>query len=193
MIPITTLIRMTSSVRRITGRENSTAIVTCPTGAAAGGAGGGSATSRATSASIAATIGSASSGRPSWIAARMAGHTPPALPRWLRFGGLFVLAFYGLLLVFDGRYRDFPLGLFMLPCVGHAMAAWLSDRREWSMPPLEERFLAVVVPVLAAVVLVQEAGMTPVAWLWLGLSLLIALPVLAEWWCGRPRLQSQQA
>ena len=128
-----------------------------------------------------------------WIAARMAGHTPPALPRWLRFGGLFVLAFYGLLLVFDGRYRDFPLGLFMLPCVGHAMAAWLSDRREWSMPPLEERFLAVVVPVLAAVVLVQEAGMTPVAWLWLGLSLLIALPVLAEWWCGRPRLQSQQA
>lgn len=128
-----------------------------------------------------------------WIAERMSGETPLALPRWLRFGGLFVLAFYGLLLVFDGRYRDFPLGLFMLPCVGQALVGWLSERRELSMPWLEERFLAVVVPMLAAIVLMQEAGLTPVAWLWLGMNLLIALPVLREWWLGRLHLQSQQA
>ena len=128
-----------------------------------------------------------------WIAARMAGEISPPLPPWLRLGGLFVLAFYGLLLVFDGRYRDFPLGLFMLPCIGHTLAGWLSDPREWSMPWLEERFLAVVVLVLAVVVLAQEAWLTPVAWLWLGMNLLIALPVLREWWAGRVRLQAQQA
>ncbi|OOG53646.1 glycoside hydrolase family 17 [Rhodanobacter sp. C03] len=128
-----------------------------------------------------------------WIAARMADVMLVSLPRWLRFGWLFVLAFYGLLLVFDGRYRDFPLGLFMLPCVGYALTGWLSDRREASMPWLEERFLAMSVCLLATVVLAQEAWLTPVAWLWLGLNLLIALPVLLEWWHGRRRLQTQQA
>ncbi|OOG49681.1 glycoside hydrolase family 17 [Rhodanobacter sp. C01] len=128
-----------------------------------------------------------------WMAAQMAGGMSSPLPRWLRFGWLFVLAFYGLLLVFDGRYRDFPLGLFMLPCIAHALVGWLAGRHAMSMPSLEERFLAVVVPVLAVVVLAQEVWLTPVAWIWLGLNLLIALPVLAEWWRGRLRLQTQQA
>ena len=128
-----------------------------------------------------------------WIAAQMAAGVSSPLPRWLRFGWLFVLAFYGLLLVFDGRYRDFPLGLFMLPCMGHALVGWLSDRRAAAMPLLEERFLAVTVSLLALIVLEQEAWLTPVAWLWLGLNLLIALPVLAEWWRGRLNLQAQQA
>jgi glucan 1,3-beta-glucosidase len=129
-----------------------------------------------------------------WIAARLAGVAAPAAPpRWLRFGWLFVLAFYGLLLVFDGRYRDFPLGLFMLPCIGHALVGCLSGRRDAPMPSLEERFLAGWLPLLATVVLVQEAGLTPAAWLWLGLNLLIAGPVLSCWWNARGRLQAQQA
>ena len=33
----------------------------------------------------------------------------------------------------------------------------------------------------AAVVVVQEAGLTPVVWLWLGLNLLLALPVMFDW------------
>ncbi|GGY32648.1 beta-1,6-glucan synthase [Rhodanobacter panaciterrae] len=126
-----------------------------------------------------------------WIAARMAGGVSLSLPHWLRLGWLFALAFYELLLVFDGRYRDFPLGLFLLPCAGFALIGWLSDRGEVAMPLLEERFLAAWLPLLAAIVLVQEGGLTPVAWLWLGLNLLLALPVLFDW--RSARLQSQQA
>lgn len=126
-----------------------------------------------------------------WIAARMARIVPPSLPHWLRPAWLFALAFYELLLVFDGRYRDFPLGLFLLPCAGFALIGWLSDRREVAMPMLEERFLAAWLPLLAAIVLVQEGGLTPAAWLWLGLNLLLALPVLFDW--RSARLQSQQA
>ena len=129
-----------------------------------------------------------------WIATRLAGVMQPSAPTgWLRLGWLFALAFYGLLMVFDGRYRDFPLGLFALPCAGYALIGWLSDRREVAMPMLEERFLAVWLPLLAVVVLVQEAGLTPVAWLWLGLNLLIALPVLIDWRHACRNLQSQQA
>ncbi|WP_426701199.1 glycoside hydrolase family 17 [Rhodanobacter sp. Col0626] len=127
-----------------------------------------------------------------WIAARL-GSAPTAPPlRWLRLGWLFALAFYGLLLVVNGRYRDFPLGLFLLPCAGYALVGWLSDRKALSMPLLEERFLASLLPLLAAIVVLQESGLTPVAWLWLGLNLLLALPVLVDWWQVR-RLQSQQA
>ncbi len=128
-----------------------------------------------------------------WIAARLAGMAAPAAPpRWLRLGWLFALAYYGLLLAVDGRYRDFPLGLFLLPCLGYALLGWLDDRRTSSMPLLEERFLAPSLPLLAAVVLVQEAGLTAVAWLWLGVNLLLAVPVLTDWQRAR-RLQAQQA
>jgi glucan 1,3-beta-glucosidase len=120
---------------------------------------------------------------------------PPRPPAWLRFGWLFVLAFYGLLLVFDGRYRDLPLGLFELPCLGYALVHGLSGRQEVRMPALEERFLAAWLPVLAAIVVWQEAGLTPVAWLWLGLNLSLALPVLFGWRHARQhlRLHPQQA
>jgi glucan 1,3-beta-glucosidase len=132
-----------------------------------------------------------------WIAARLAGAVPAEptrwmRPAWMRLGWLFALAFYGLLLVVNGRYRDFPLGLFLLPCAGYALVGWLADRDALSMPLLEERFLAILLPLLAAIVVLQEAGLTPVAWLWLGLNLLLALPVLIGWWQMR-RLQSQQA
>ena len=57
-----------------------------------------------------------------WIAGRLAGAPRPGGAGGWRTPWLFALAYYGLLLVFDGRYRDFPLGLFALPCVGHALA-----------------------------------------------------------------------
>ncbi len=129
-----------------------------------------------------------------WIATRLSGTPSGEVPAgWRRLGWLFALAFYGLLLVFDGRYRDFPLGLFMLPCAGYALVGWLADRREVVMPMLEERFLAGWLPMLAVVVVIQEAGLTPVAWLWLGLNLALALPVLIDWRCVHRRLRAQQA
>ena len=128
-----------------------------------------------------------------WIAARLAGATRPFLPGRLRLAWLLALVYYGLLLVFDGRYRDFPLGLFLLPCVGYCVAGGLSDPCKRAMPRLEQRFLAAWLPLLGAIVVVQEAGLNPVAWLWLGLNLLLALPVLLDWRAARIRLQSQQA
>ncbi|KZC23341.1 glycoside hydrolase family 17 [Rhodanobacter thiooxydans] len=117
-----------------------------------------------------------------WIAARLAGTSASAPPpRWLRAGWLFALAYYGLLLAVDGRYRDFPLGLFWLPCLGYALLGWLGERHAMTMPLPEERFLALWPLPLALAVLLQEAGLTPVAWLWLSLNLLLVLPVLLEW------------
>jgi hypothetical protein len=130
-----------------------------------------------------------------WIAARLDGQQRAELPMLpVRFGWLFALAFYGLLLVFDGRYRDFPLGLFALPCAGFALAAWLSPRS--TLAPLPEaRFLAVALLLLGGIVVVQERGLNPASWLWLGLNLLLAAPVLLRWWrVARQRdLPAQQA
>ncbi len=130
-------------------------------------------------------------GRPDLAAAAVvitpsaSGPAPPAADswpaaQWLHVGWLFALAFYGLLLVFDGRYRDFPLGLFALPCVGYALLAGLSSR-ELAQPLLEARFLAAWLPVLAVVVVVQEAGLTTAAWLWLALNIALAWSVLHRW------------
>lgn len=110
---------------------------------------------------------------------RLAGDSAVAPPAWLQLGWLSGLAWYDLLLVFDGRYRDFPLGLFALPCVGYALAAWLDP--EPARPPLEHRLLAVLLPALATLVVVQEAGLNLTAWLWLGLNLALALSVLRAW------------
>jgi exo-beta-1,3-glucanase (GH17 family) len=129
------------------------------------------------------------------IAARLAGAgdggTPPAEIRWLRLAWLFALALFDLLLVFDGRYRDFPLGLFALPGIGYALAAGLDERRA-VVPMVEERFLACALSLLAAIVVVQEAGLDVSVWLWLGLNLALAVPVLATWWQA-VRLPAQQA
>lgn len=114
------------------------------------------------------------------FARRLARREPAAQPpAWLQLGWLFGLAWYDLLLVFDGRYRDFPLGLFALPCMGYALAGWLDVRR--AHPPLEHRLLAMLLPVLGVLVVVQEAGLNLTAWLWLGLNLALALPVLFAW------------
>lgn len=126
------------------------------------------------------------------IAARLAGTPATATSRTavpgLRAAWLFALAYYSLLLVFDGRYRDFPLGLFALPCIGYALRDGLRARASRSTP--EQRFLAALVVVLGAVVVVQEAGLTTTAWLWLGLSVTLAWPALRGW---LTRLHAQQA
>ena len=125
------------------------------------------------------------------IARRLAGIAQESsAPAWLQLGWLFGQAWYDLLLVFDGRYRDFPLGLFALPCVGYALAGWLPARPE--MPPAEHRLLACVLPVLGTLVVVQEAGLNLTAWLWLGLNVAPALLVLLAW-VQAVRLRAQQA
>ena len=123
------------------------------------------------------------------FAARLGGVEGRAPPARLQLGWLFALAWYDLLLVFDGRYRDFPLGLFALPCVGYALAGWLDHRP--ARPPLEHCLLALLLPALGTLVVVQEVGLSLTAWLWLVLNLALAGPVLRAW--GQAvRLRTQQ-
>ena len=116
-------------------------------------------------------------------------HTEPA--SWWRFGSLFGLVFYGILMAFDGRYLDFPIGLFALPCIAYAVFGLLT--REHVMPSAEQRFLACAGPLLAIVPVAQEIGMNKVAWLWLGLNLAIALPVFVNWRRHAVSLRANQA
>lgn len=115
-------------------------------------------------------------------------HSEPA--SWWRFGALFGLVLYDILMAFDGRYLDFPMGLFALPCIGYALFALLTH--EQAMPSIEQRFLACAGPLLAIVPVVEEVGMNRIAWLWLGLNLAIALPVFASWRRHAIGLQSHQ-
>lgn len=98
-----------------------------------------------------------------------------------RFFWMFVLTLYGILMVFNGRYRDFPVGLFALPCIGFLLLAMLRTREEALMPLVEERLLAIWLVLLGAAVVVQENGANLVSWGWLVLNLALAVPVLWAW------------
>lgn len=127
------------------------------------------------------------------IAAHLADHHDHSEPApWWRYGALFALVLYDILLAFNGRYMDFPMGLFALPCVAYGVFGLLTH--EFSMPSAEQRFMACVGPLLAIAPVVQEAGMNKVAWLWLGLNLGIAVPIWVAWRCHRTvRLQTYEA
>ena len=98
-----------------------------------------------------------------------------------RFFWMFVLCLYGILMVFNGRYRDFPIGMFALPCVGFLILALLRTRDSVVMPLVEERLLAIWLVLLGAGVVVEELGANAVSWGWLLLNLALALPVLKAW------------
>jgi exo-beta-1,3-glucanase (GH17 family) len=98
-----------------------------------------------------------------------------------RFFWMFVLGLYAILMVFNGRYRDFPIGLFALPCIGFLLLALLRTREDVLMPLVEERLLAIIIAVLGVAVVVQELGANAVSWGWMVLSLSLSVPVLAAW------------
>ena len=116
-----------------------------------------------------------------WVAACLAGTPVRAAPhRQLRFGWMFVLTLYGLLLLFDGRYRDFPLGLFWPPALGYFLAALVDGDGAWAPTP-EERFMACLMPLMAAFAVVEDVGLNPGSWLWLGANLTLGLATLVAW------------
>lgn len=98
-----------------------------------------------------------------------------------RFFWMFVLALYAILMVFNGRYRDFPIGLFALPCIGFFLLALLRTREDVLMPLVEERLLAILIAGLGVAVVVQELGANVVSWGWMLLGFALALPVLSAW------------
>ncbi|QWT19944.1 hypothetical protein KPL74_19620 [Bacillus sp. NP157] len=98
-----------------------------------------------------------------------------------RFFWMFVLGLWAILMVFNGRYRDFPIGLFAIPCIGFLLLALLRTREDVLMPLVEERLLAILIAVLGVAVVVQEVGVSVVVWGWMLLSFALAWPVLAAW------------
>jgi exo-beta-1,3-glucanase (GH17 family) len=98
-----------------------------------------------------------------------------------RFFWMFVLTLYGILMAFNGRYRDFPIGLFALPCIGFLLLAVLRTREDALAPLVEERLLAIWIVLLGIAVVVEETGVNAVSWGWLLLNLALALPVLLAW------------
>jgi exo-beta-1,3-glucanase (GH17 family) len=126
------------------------------------------------------------------IAAHLADHHDHSEPAaWWRFGSLFALVLYDILMAFNGRYMDFPMGLFLLPSVAYGVFGLLTH--EQSMPSAEQRFMACVGPLLAIAPVVAEVGMNKVAWLWLALNLAIAMPVLVAWRWHASLLKVHQA
>ncbi|KJV31891.1 glycosyl hydrolase family 17 protein [Luteibacter yeojuensis] len=98
-----------------------------------------------------------------------------------RFFWMFVLGLWAVLMVFNGRYRDFPIGLFAVPCIGFFLLWLLRTREDVLMPLVEERVLALVIAVLGVAVVVQETGANVVSWGWMLLGFAMAVPVLATW------------
>ncbi|WP_333840880.1 glycoside hydrolase family 17 protein [Pelomicrobium sp.] len=100
----------------------------------------------------------------------------------LRFVWLFAASGVALLLVFDPRYRDFPLALFGPPALGfllHALAAGLEDWRFWPPAEREEALLATWLAASAPLIVAREGLANGSALLWGGLSLALAAAVLA--------------
>ena len=76
----------------------------------------------------------------------------------LRIAFLFGAAFVCLLLVFDPRYRDFPVALYAVPAIGFALMAWINAGQEVDV---EEIVLAVVIAATSPVIAANEHLVTP--------------------------------
>jgi len=104
---------------------------------------------------------------------------------WLalaRFVILFAAAAQCLMLVFDARYRDFPLALFAVPAAGFALLALVS--RAHRRAGTEERLLAAVIVAAAPLIAVEETTANAHALAWCGLCLLLGGAVLGPWLVG---------
>ena len=100
----------------------------------------------------------------------------------------FGTAFVSLLLVFDSRYRDFPLALYAVPAIGFVLLSAINNRQE---ADLEEIVLATSIALSGPLIALNEHLITPrdEPWRladninlhalgWVGLSLLLSGSVL---------------
>jgi exo-beta-1,3-glucanase (GH17 family) len=104
----------------------------------------------------------------------------------LRFALLFAAGAVALALVFDPRYRDFPLALFAPPAVAFVLLAWAAPSR----PEIEERVLATVLAVAAPLIVLREGVQNIEALAWSASCLALAVGVWRAR-CGRPREDQQ--
>ncbi|MCX7892500.1 MAG: hypothetical protein N2544_09090 [Burkholderiales bacterium] len=109
-----------------------------------------------------------------------AGGPGRVVPKWLgalRFATLFGAALVNVLLVFDARYRDFPLPAYAIPAAAFALLAFASGRA--GRAGIEERVLAAMIAALAPAIALKETLANHDALAWCAVSWALALPVLA--------------
>lgn len=100
---------------------------------------------------------------------------PGARDRLLAVGRLLVLAGAGamaVMLVFDSRYRGFPLPLYLMPGIALVLFAWLGDRPPSSAA--EERVLALLLGASTIAVAIAEGPSNTQAMSYCALTLAIA-------------------
>ncbi len=113
---------------------------------------------------------------------------PAGVDAWL--GGLRALFLFGaavmaLLLVFDPRYRDFPLPLHLVPAAAFALLGIAGATGE---PEIEERAAAAWIALTAPLIVVVERLDNLHALGWLAVAAAYAVPVFVAW--GRSRRRS---
>ncbi len=94
----------------------------------------------------------------------------------LSFTALFVVTYLDLLLVFDGRYRDWPLPAFIPIALGVALLRLLHGAPLLHGP--RARALALAALLLGVAGVLQEALLNPYAWCWLAINALLAYSTL---------------
>jgi glucan 1,3-beta-glucosidase len=109
----------------------------------------------------------------------------------LRFAFLFAAAGQCLMLVFDARYRNFPVALYAIPAAGFALLGAVSGAHRRT--GLEERLLAGVLVVAAPLIAAQETLANLQAVAWCGTCLLLGGVVLGERLAGERSREHQQA
>lgn len=104
----------------------------------------------------------------------------------LRFTFLFAAAIVCLLLLFDARYRDFPLELFVAPVGGFCLLALYDSGQTPTAPDdnLEERLLAWLLTLAAPAIAVSERVTNLHAVAWSALCLAFAATILLPRWRG---------
>jgi glucan 1,3-beta-glucosidase len=109
-----------------------------------------------------------------WLRTNASGYATDE--RWLgalRFALLFGAAVVALALVFDPRYRDFPIALAAPPAVCLAVHAWVAP----APAALEERVLGLVLGAAAPLIVLREGLANTDALAWSALSLALAASV----------------
>ncbi len=109
-------------------------------------------------------------GMPSCACFRV-GVCPLFSPARMRFVAVAGMAVSSLGLLFDSRYRDFPVSMFLIPAVGFALI-------RLPVAPREEKAVAVLLAASAIGVSIHEGAANTQAWLWAAVGILLAGAIL---------------
>lgn len=111
---------------------------------------------------------------------RPAGASPAVMLGMLRLLVTAAALAISLGLVFDPRYRDFPIAAFLVPAAGFVLAAVFAGS-DAERPGPEERWLAALLVLAAIAIALREGPLNHQALSWAALCLALALPRGWRW------------